>query len=563
MNNISLNKRRNQNKKFSVNQVDSNWDTVESAVNTLNNIKLEDAPNDGKEYARKNKSWSEIVMPNIDQSLFPNGIEIVTTTRNFLSTDAGKLLVLTSDTVGLKLPNSIVWNEEVNFGVLSVAELNYFHILYQAPDEDPDDMPMYRSNCVVLPTSTGREAIEIVMCYSQLDANTGNTTNRLNLPSTGIIIVEEGEKYEHYETTTKVVQSGGIGGGSAFTDGGATNTLTFDSSKWYGTSIAPITNSSILFDLTNAVSGSQAIVYHRSHIEPIYDTGTIKIGRSTYFENVTNVLRFTFLNNNEILLKVDTISAWGSSEVNNWLLRGGVASGFLLNALHTFFADIQPMRHKIVRFNPLWGETFASIFVPLIVNTDGGITPIGGAIDTNVGFVQNDWTFWGGGNGTLYNNSTIKYLNPNLNPSLVAEFGQDDMCLAARFYPNLSIFFQNHNTQSLSTIFAQNYHNNTIANNKVAINSAQISNIPNFNLLTNASLYFNRVSNSEIEVWHNNIKYTENAPSSPILDSNLIVGSYSPNTLKFYGYLISKGLTPPEIALFDSAWNALMSKIGK
>ena len=143
-------------------------------------------------------------------------------------------------------------------------------------------MPMYRRNCVVLPTSTGREAIEIVMCYSQLDANTGNTTNRLNLPSTGIIIVEEGEKYEHYETTTKVVQSGGIGGGSgggsAFTDGGATNTLTFDSSKWYGTSIAPITNSSILFDLTNAVSGSQAIVYHRSNIEPIYDTGTIKIG---------------------------------------------------------------------------------------------------------------------------------------------------------------------------------------------------------------------------------------------------------------------------------------------
>ena len=39
---------------------------------------------------------------------------------------------------------------------------------------------------------------------------------------------------------------GGIGGGSAFTAGGATNTLTFASSKWYGTSIAPITNSSIV-----------------------------------------------------------------------------------------------------------------------------------------------------------------------------------------------------------------------------------------------------------------------------------------------------------------------------
>ena len=144
--------------------------------------------------------------------------------------------------------------------------------------------------------------------------------------------------------------------------------------------------------------------------------------------------------------------------------------------------------------------------------------------------------------------SQSRYLNPNLNPSLVAEFGQDDMCLAARFIPHQSVFFQNHTT--LSTIFAQNYGNSP-ANNKVAINSAQISNIPNFNLpiSTPTSLYFNRVSNSEIEVWYNNIKYTGNAPSSPILDSNLIVGSYSINTLRFYGYLISKGLTPPEIAL--------------
>ena len=103
------------------------------------------------------------------------------------------MLVLSSDTVGLKLPNSIVWNEEVNFGVLSVAELNYFHIVYQAPDDNPNDMPMYRGNCVVLPTSTGQEVIEIVMCYSQVDANTGNTTNMINIPSTGIIRVTEGK----------------------------------------------------------------------------------------------------------------------------------------------------------------------------------------------------------------------------------------------------------------------------------------------------------------------------------------------------------------------------------
>ena len=53
-------------------------------------------------------------MPNIDTSLFPNGFEMITSTRNFLPTDAGKLLVLMSDAIGLKLPNSVVWNEEVN-----------------------------------------------------------------------------------------------------------------------------------------------------------------------------------------------------------------------------------------------------------------------------------------------------------------------------------------------------------------------------------------------------------------------------------------------------------------
>ena len=49
--------------------MDSNWQTIEDAVNELNDIKLEDAPNDGKQVC-EGKSWSEIVMPNIDQSLF-------------------------------------------------------------------------------------------------------------------------------------------------------------------------------------------------------------------------------------------------------------------------------------------------------------------------------------------------------------------------------------------------------------------------------------------------------------------------------------------------------------
>ena len=561
MTDINLIKRNEQPTPLTHAQVDSNWQTIEEAVNELNDIKLEDAPNDGKEYARKSKSWSEIVLPNIDTSLFPNGIEIVTSTRNFLPTDAGKLLVLMSDAVGLKLPNSIVWNEEVNFGVLSVAQLNYFQIVYQAPDDYPNDMPMYRGNCVVLPTSTGQEVSEIVMCYSQLDANTSNTTNRLNLPSTGIIRVAEGEKYEHYETTTKLVQSGGAGGGSAFTNGGATNTLTFDSSKWYGTSIAPITNSSILFDITNAVSGSQAIVYHSGSSEPMYPAGTIKRGIGSYINGETNILTFTYLNSNEILLDVDMMNPASFPEVNYWLQRGGVASGFLLNALNQFMADIQPMRSKIVRFNPLWGETFASIFVPLIVNTDGSTTPIGNPTDANVGFVEANWTFFG--EIALTNSNSTKYISTSFNAFNVSEVGQDDICVAliVKGAASVASFLY-----TAGVNLKANIHGNVASSQIASFNSSSVASVPNTAVAyTRQVLFYNRTKSTEFEVHKNGVKQIVPEPSTPIEDSNLVIGRADASNYLFLvgGYLISKGLTDTEISLFSGAWNTLIAKIGR
>ena len=560
MTDINLIKRNEQPTPLTHAQVDSNWQTIEDAVNELNDIKLEDAPNDGKQYARENQSWSEVVMQNIDTSLFPNGFEMITSTRNFLPTDAGKLLVLFSDAVGLKLPNSIVWNEEVNFGVLSIAQLNYFQIVYQAPDDDPNDMPMYRGNCVVLPTSTGQEVREIVMCYSHLDANTSNTTNRLNLPSTGIIRVAEGEKYEHYETTTKVVQSGGAGGGSVFTDGGATNTLTFDSSKWYGTSIAPIIDSSILFDLNNAVSGSQAIVYHTGSSEPMYPSGTIKRGIGSYINGKTNILTFTFLNTNEILLDVDIMNPASFPEVNYWLQRGGVASGFLLNALNQFMADIQPMRSKIVRFNPLWGETFASIFVPLIVNTDGSTTPIGNPTDANVGFVEANWAFYG--EIALTNSNSLKYISTSFNAYSVAEVDKDDICVALIVKSSGTFSYLFSGGGNLKA----NIHLNTTSLQSAAINSNNVANVPNTAVAnTRQVLFYNRTKSTEFEVHKNGVKQIVPEPSNTVDNSNLIIGNSSllNNLLFVGGYLISKGLTDTEISLFTGAWNALIAKIGR
>ena len=115
-------------------------------------------------------------------------------------------------------------------------------------------------------------------------------------------------------------------------------------------------------------------------------------------------------------------------EVNYWLQRGGVASGFLLNALNQFMATIQAMRSKIVRFNPLWGETIASIFVPLIVNTDGSTTPIGNPTDANSGLVEANWNFYG--EVALTNSNLLKYISTSFNAYSVAEVGQDDICVA-------------------------------------------------------------------------------------------------------------------------------------
>ena len=349
--------------------------------------------------------------------------------------------------------------------------------------------------------------------------------------------------------------------GSAFTDGGATNTLTFDSSKWYGTSIAPIIDSSILFDLTNAVSGSQAIVYHSGSSEPIYPSGTIKRGIGSYINGETNILTFTYLNSNEILLDVDMMNPASFPEVNYWLQRGGVASGFLLNALNQFMADIQPMRSKIVRFNPLFGETFASIFVPLIVNTDGSTTPIGNPTDANVGFVEANWNF--AGEIALTNLNSLKYISTSFNAFNVSEVGLDDICVATIVLGTSS---QTSFLYTAGVNLKANINGNIASLQYASFNSSSVASVPNTAVVyTRQVLFYNRTKSTEFEVHKNGVKQIVPAPSTPIEDSNLVIGS--PDSLNYLyligGYLISKGLTDTEISLFSGAWNTLIAKIGR
>lgn len=360
----------------------------------------------------------------------------------------------------------------------------------------------------------------------------------------------------------KSSSGGGKMSGSAFTDGGATNTLTFESSKWYGTSIAPITNSSILFDLTNAVSGSQAIVYHSGSSEPIYPSGTIKRGIGSYINGETNILTFTYLNSNEILLDVDMMNPASFPEVNYWLQRGGVASGFLLNALNQFLADIQPMRSKIVRFNPLWGETFSSLFVPLIVNTDGSTTPIGNPTDANVGFVEANWNFFG--EIALSNANYLKYISTSFNAFNVSEVGQDDICVA--------LIVKSSGSSQSSYLFTgggnlrANIHGSVASSQYASFNSSSVASVPNTAVnYTRQVLFYNRTKSTEFEVHKNGVKQIVPAPSTTVDNSNLIIGSSSVLNylLLVGGYLISKGLTETEISLFSGAWNTLIAKIGR
>ena len=69
----------------------------------------------------------------------------------------------------------------------------------------------------------------------------------------------------------------------------------------------------------------------------------------------------------------------------------------------------------------------SSIFVPLIVNTDGSNTPIGGGVDINVGWTESNWSFIG--SSALTNNNQVKYISILINPYAVQELGQNDICI--------------------------------------------------------------------------------------------------------------------------------------
>ena len=163
-------------------------------------------------------------------------------------------------------------------------------------------------------------------------------------------------------------------------------------------------------------------------------------------------------------------------------------------------ATIQPMRSKIVRFNPLWGETFASIFVPLIVNTDGSNTPIGGGVDTNVGWTESNWSFIG--SSALTNNNQVKYISIPINPYAVQELGQNDICIG------VVVKINSNGPQTAITNGGNIQCNisNVLSYQSSALNSSSITNVPNSNagnLLR--EIYLNRVNSQEFICQQNDI----------------------------------------------------------
>ena len=223
-------------------------------------------------------------------------------------------------------------------------------------------------------------------------------------------------------------------------------------------------------------------------------------------------------------------------------------------------ATIQPMRSKIVRFNPLWGETFSSLFVPLIVNTDGSTTPIGNPTDANVGFVEANWNFTG--EVALTNSNLLKYISTSFNAYSVAEVNKDDICIATivKSFGGFSYLFSGGGN------LKANIHLNVVSSQSASFNSSSVASVPNTAVAnTRQILFYNRTKSTEFEVHKNGVKQIVPAPSTAVEDSNLVIGHNSSNNIHYIvgGYLISKGLTDTEISLFTGAWNTLIAKIGR
>ena len=352
--------------------------------------------------------------------------------------------------------------------------------------------------------------------------------------------------------------------GSAMVNAGNITVVDFTTSKYYG-NISSAVSGNITYNLTNAVSGAKAIMFHQDSTEPILPIKTFKKNSTDYVLSSINVITLTFINNDCILCEMHNLmSASIEPELMVWLNKGGVASGFVLKAMNDFLMEIKPMRSRILRMNVMFGETFASMFIPLIINTDGSNVPLAGSLsyDTNVGYISSDWIMSGATAG-LTVASTTKSISSNFSPLNVAEFGLDDASFGM-FYNASGLGGVPHNSRAVIGgnidlyIYSQNYPANTgIQLNGSKITTSQLS--------SGFPLIVNRSSNSSVDLYISGVKTTYSNASTaktadvPSFGLPYIQGNVTVQLIG--GYFIGKSLTDIQAALLRSAWVTLHTKL--
>jgi hypothetical protein len=354
---------------------------------------------------------------------------------------------------------------------------------------------------------------------------------------------------------------------AAYASGGATTSITFDTSKYYGTATAPISSGSITYNFTSAVAGSKAIVFYNGSSEPTYPVGTYK-QFGTYVASTLNILTFTFIDSNTVLLEIAYGTVAGlQPEVTTWLTKGGVATGFVLTALNNFVLALSGIRSKILRFNLLTGETFASAFIPIIVGPDS-TTVLGGLTDTNVNFTSSQWQTVGNFGGLYVNGG--KYIDTGFNQSTISQFGQNDFGMGLSFW-GLT------NNNGAAIMGNSNYTiaswSSTTATVNWLIGSTSTSAVPFSTIPSTGKQIFisTRTGASACASYVMGSKTSFTTASTTKTNSNILVftqngttiPAQSNNTGASGGYFLSTGLTDSDETTIRGAWATFNSSLGR
>lgn len=261
--------------------------------------------------------------------------------------------------------------------------------------------------------------------------------------------------------------------------------------------------------------------------------------------------------NRRNLLNPETVSFISRVQAN-----GGSLLQSEINAVNTYFKDIQSIRSKIVRQNFFIGDSLNAALVPAIFNTNGSATPVGNSTDTNSGFVSGDYSRAGGlGDGA----NSSKFLNTGVNPSLNDTLQQNKMTIGVWTLDN-----QVHNAvliscwdavNGVSMLYSRRSGNlayTAINNSGGATPNVNVTDERGMNLLT-------RLSSTSYTYTLNNADQGITQSSAAESNTTFLIfrynASYGRNKLS--GYIIADLLSSADRIVLYNAWLALKNAVGR